>query len=261
MGSFRQVLAATDAQVAVERLARQNAFQEALNALEDQGIFALTWDDPCYPNRWLENLGVAAPPVLFYGGNCELLRSDTLGIVGSRDACAAALEFADSCAKQAVAMGLTVISGGARGIDRQAMEAALESEGACVGVLSDSLAAAVRATETTGVFQEGKACLCSPFSPSMGFSVGNAMGRNKLVYLHGKATIVASCNVGTGGTWTGAVEALRKGYGPVLVWSRPEAPAANQALIDQWGATPLERAEDLPEMLERAVPAQSSLFS
>ncbi len=43
---------------------------------------------------------------------------------------------------------------------------------------------------------------------------------------------------GSGGTWTGAVEALRGGWVPVLVRDEPGAPAGNRALIAQ-GATPI----------------------
>ena len=63
---------------------------------------------------------------------------------------------------------------------------------------------------------EGLATLVSPFEPSTGFSAGAAMARNKLIYALADVAVVVSSAVGEGGTWSGADEALKGGWVPVL---------------------------------------------
>ena len=53
-------------------------------------------------------------------------------------------------------------------------------------------------------------------APTTGFSVGTAMGRNKLIYGLAEFAVVVSNDHQTGGTWAGAVEALKGGWCPVL---------------------------------------------
>jgi len=45
------------------------------------------------------------------------------------------------------------------------------------------------------------------------------MGRNKLIYAMSTATLVVECEEGSGGTWAGAVEALRGRTAPVIAWT------------------------------------------
>jgi predicted Rossmann fold nucleotide-binding protein DprA/Smf involved in DNA uptake len=71
--------------------------------------------------------------------------------------------------------------------------------------------------------------LVSAVHPDAGFSVGNAMARNKLIYALSTVTYVAAVVEGQGGTWNGAVEALRHGYGRVAVNAEAQAAAALQA--------------------------------
>lgn len=84
----------------------------------------------------------------------------------------------------------------------------------------------------------GQAVLVSPYHPSAAFSAGAAMGRNKLVYALSDVAVVVSSADGSGGTWTGAVEALKGGWVPVLVRDEPGAPAGNRSLVGL-GAAPL----------------------
>ena len=78
------------------------------------------------------------------------------------------------------------------------------------------------------------------------------MGRNKLIYALADVAVVVSSAEGSGGTWTGAVEALKAGWVPVLVRDDADTamPAGNAALIGKGGAS--LRAEDLREALTAA---------
>jgi hypothetical protein len=59
--------------------------------------------------------------------------------------------------------------------------------------------------------------LLTPNLPTAGFSVGGAMGRNKIIYGLADFAVVVSSDFQTGGTWAGAVEALKGGWCPVFV--------------------------------------------
>lgn len=75
---------------------------------------------------------------------------------------------------------LPVISGGARGgVDQTSMNAVLESGGKSVGVLADSLLKKSLERSTRHAISDERLLLISPYNPSAGFNVGNAMGRNK----------------------------------------------------------------------------------
>ncbi|GIV02169.1 MAG: hypothetical protein KatS3mg015_0999 [Fimbriimonadales bacterium] len=222
------------------RLSDVDSVAARLAELEHHGIHAASEFDDLYPSRFFETLGDVRPPVLFWAGNPGLFNAPSVGVVGSRDVDDAGSEFAAAVARVAVENGLVVVSGGARGVDRIAMNAALEAGGRSLGFLADSLESAVR--KSRQILEEGVACLATPYTPSARFSVGNAMGRNKLIYGHAQVTVVVSASEGTGGTWAGAVEAIKKGYGVVAIRVGPDAPPGNRALLETLAPT---RQQDL----------------
>jgi hypothetical protein len=59
--------------------------------------------------------------------------------------------------------------------------------------------------------------LVSPFNPEAGFDVGNAMARNKYIYCLSDAAIVVATSKGSGGTWSGATENLKRNWAPLWV--------------------------------------------
>lgn len=214
-----------------------------LDDLGQSGVRVLTSLDEDYP-RSLDALGAAAPPCLSVVGDAALLSSALLGVVGSREVPEDAADAARGAAQAASAHGLGVVSGGARGVDRLAMQAALDAEGAAVGVLADSLLRTVRDAEVRRAVTDGRLCLCTPFKPSAPFSVGNAMGRNKMIYALSVATFVVAADLDQGGTWAGAAEALERAIAPVLVWVGDGAAPGNQALVER-GGVPVERVDAL----------------
>src|SRR5437773_5988014 len=69
-----------------------------------------------------------------------------------------------------------------------------------------------------------------------GFSVGAAMGRNKMIYGLADFAVVVSSDHQTGGTWAGAVEALKAGWCPVFVRDGKGVPKGNQELLKLGGS-------------------------
>ena len=113
--------------------------------------------------------------------------------------------------------------------------------------------------------EEGQLILLTPYAPAAGFSIGGAMGRNKLIYGLADFAVVVNSDYQTGGTWAGAAEALKAGWCPVFVREGAGVPKGNQGLIEL-GAEPLPAAElgaieDLPAWLRRrAKPVEADLF-
>ena len=210
----------------------------ALERLERQGFVPLTSFDEGYPTRLRQRLGDQAPPVLFAVGDRMLLSSEGIGIVGSRAVTEEGAEVARAVAARAAAEGLTVVSGGAKGVDHEAMSAAHTAGGKVVAYLADSLQRRVREPETRRAVAEGAVCLATPYGPSAGFSAGNAIGRNKLIFASARTTFVAAADLERGGTWAGATEALERGYGTVAVWIGPGAGPGNASLVER-GAIPV----------------------
>jgi predicted Rossmann fold nucleotide-binding protein DprA/Smf involved in DNA uptake len=214
----------------VTRLAAATSFAFALDDAEQSGLSLLAGTTAAYPSILTERLGAAAPPILYALGPPELLNAAALGIVGSRSVSEAGARVARAAAEAAVAHGYGVVSGGARGVDRTAMTAALAVGGPVVGVLADSLMRHARDPADRRAITDGALCLCSPYPPRAVFSAANAIGRNKLIYALSAATLVVECQPQTGGSWAGAVEALRRRTAPVAVWTGEGATDGNRAL-------------------------------
>jgi predicted Rossmann fold nucleotide-binding protein DprA/Smf involved in DNA uptake len=220
------------------------SFAFALEDQEQSGLRVVASVDDDYPAALVDRLGRGAPPLLYLVGDARLLATALLGVVGSREVAEGAADAARRAAGVAVAHGLGVVSGGAKGVDRLAMGASLDAGGHAVGVLADSLARTVRDAEIRRMIGEGRLCLCTPYKPTAGFSVPNAMGRNKLIYALSEATFVVAADLEQGGTWAGAVEALKAGTTPVVVWTGEDAGPGNSKLVDR-GAKAITRVDDL----------------
>lgn len=226
------------------RMGAGASFALELENAELAGLRVIGSVDDGYPVALVERLGRGAPPLLYVAGDPELLTRPLIGIVGSRQVDPAGAEAARDVARQAAAHGLGVVSGGAKGVDRLAMQAALGAGAPVACALADSLTRTVRDPEVRRAVTDGDLCLCTPYTPSAGFSVANAMGRNKIVYGLSRATVVIAADAGRGGTWAGAVEALRQRITPVLVWTGEGGGSGNAALLDL-EATPVDSADDL----------------
>jgi len=219
-----------------------------VDELSRKGIWTLTIADDTYPRSMIERLGDQAPPVLFGCGDAALMSTPGIGVVGSRDVSQAGADVAMAVAREAVSLGLPVVSGGARGIDQLAMNAAFQAGGGVVGVLADSLIGWIRKPDVLEALDAGKTCLISQQVPSAGFTPASAMGRNKLVYALSEATVVITSAEESGGTWAGAVEGIRAGNGTVLVW-REEGEGPGNASLEKLGGRSMTRVVDLASLI------------
>jgi predicted Rossmann fold nucleotide-binding protein DprA/Smf involved in DNA uptake len=245
---------------ALLRLMRIGEASSVLECYGRRGISAVCETDDTYPVAWKKRLGWAAPPLVFLAGAAKVLNLRAVGVVGSRDTAAGSLALARRAGRVVAGMEYAVVSGSARGVDSAAMEAALAAGGCAIGIVDHSLSASAIEGQWAKALGDGRLALASPNRPDAGFTVGGAMGRNKLIYGLAEVTLVVECRAGRGGTWTGAAEALRRRWGGVLVWMGSGASSSNGALADL-GATPLGDLEDLARALKGEEGAAGALFT
>jgi predicted Rossmann fold nucleotide-binding protein DprA/Smf involved in DNA uptake len=227
----------SDGKVTLERirhlLGRAGAFGLALEKWQRAGLWVLTRSDADYPARLKRHLKTDSPPVLFGCGNRNLLNRGGISVIGSRDASADDLAFTTGIGEAAAQQGLSIVSGGARGVDETAMQGALECEGTAVGVLSDSLLRSATSAKYRKALLANNLVLISSFYPEAGFDVGNAMARNKYIYCLSDAAVVISSSRGKGGTWNGAIENLKNRWVPLWVKPAQDKNSGNAELVRQ----------------------------
>lgn len=159
-----------------------------------------------------KNLGRRyAPPLLYTKGNTQLMHQPSVAIVGARAASPAALTFTENVAKSATTDKKVVVSGFARGVDQQALVSAVKHKGQSIIVLPQGIT-----TFQSGFkkyYQQiisGDVLVISTFYPNAPWSVGQAMARNPIIYgLASEIYVAESSN--KGGTWSGAIDGLKKG--------------------------------------------------
>lgn len=216
-------------------LSRAGNIAIELESLESKGINITTRAESNYPQRLKKILKKQSPPIIFYSGNLDLANSDGIAIVGSRNIDENGVTFTRKLASKSSSEGFTIISGGAKGVDSIAENTSLENNGNVVSIVSDSLSRKINERNTRNAILDGKLLVFSTVSPDARFSVYSAMDRNKYVYALSKYTVVVSSKENGGGTWTGAVENLKKNWVPLFVRSEKNAPTGNKKLIELGG--------------------------
>ena len=231
-------------------LARATVMAFALDELNQSGIVTLTAFDEGYPERLFEALGSRRPAILHAAGALELLDQPGVGVVGSRNVDQEGAQVAARLGRQAASLELPLISGAARGVDQIAMRAALQAGGTVVGIPAESLFRTLRPPDVRRAVHDGRTVICTPYAPQSPFTIGKAMGRNKLIYALSDVTVAVAASDNSGGTWSGATEALKGDYCRVAVWRGPGEGPGNEPL-ERMGALPLTDTSDLDNMLSR----------
>ena len=187
-----------------------NAFlaEQMLN----QGFEIIPITSPEYSKTLKTNLKATySPPVLYIKGNKKIMQEQSVAIVGSRAASEIALNFTDNIAKNASKDYKVVVSGFAKGVDKQALDSAIKYKGQSIIVLPQGIM-----TFTSGFKNyykqiiDGDVLVLSTFHPKAGWSTGLAMARNPIIYGLASEIYVAESSE-KGGTWSGVIDGLRKG--------------------------------------------------
>ncbi len=211
--------------------------------------------DHTYPRRWPAVLGSAAPPVVWVSD--ALPGGPLVGVVGSRRPSGDARRWLQDTCSALAALGLSLVSGGADGVDRLAASAFVLAGGP--GRAFEALPCGLgRRPGLDGVAR------LSAWAPDAPFSTGQAMARNSLVYAASACTVVVQPRLLCGGTWAGAVDALRRRLTHVVAWGPPGCPATDALVAlgaSRAPASPVEAAGLVSWVLATpSPPAQPALF-
>ena len=224
-----------DSKVTLTRLKRLldrgAALGIAVEKWERAGLWILTQFDREYPNRLKSRHDLRAPPFLVGCGSKRLLDKGGVAVVGSRNAREGELSYARKLAVAVSGYGKSIISGGARGVDLTAMEAALSANGTSVGVLADSLLTTSVSAKFRRYLSGGSLAFVSPFNPEARFNVGLAMARNRYIYCLSDCAVVVDSAKGKGGTWNGARENMKHNWVPIFVKPNGNHDSGNAELL------------------------------
>lgn len=202
--------------------------EELLN--QGYSIIPITSNE--YSQTLKTNLKYNAPIILYTKGNKQILQEKAIAIVGSRNANDRSLQFTDNVAKKASSEYKVVVSGFAKGVDKQALDSALNYKGQSIIVLPQGIT-----TFASGMKKyyrqiiEGDVLVLSVFHPKSPWSVDLAMARNSIIY--GLASeIYAAQSDDKGGTWSGVTDGLKKGRIVYVRMPEKNEKCANMTLIN-----------------------------
>lgn len=209
-----------------------NAF--LAESLYNQGYELIPITSPEYSKTLKENLKAAhAPALLYVKGNKQIMHEKSIAIVGSRNASEISLEFTDHIAKLASKEYKVVVSGFAKGVDKQALDSAILYKGQSIIVLPQGIMTFGSGFKTYyRQIVDGDVLVLSTFFPKSPWRAELAMARNPIIYGLADEIYVAESS-DKGGTWSGVVDGLRKNR--KIYVRKPEASenTANDLLIQK----------------------------
>jgi len=229
---------------------RREEVELLLGTLQDQGVaFTTLWHED-YPEilRGVPD----PPPVISLYGKFSASDARAVAIVGSRNASPRGLEIAEGFGRRLAAAGVTVVSGYAKGIDTAGHLGAVRGEGRTIMILSHGLNHfRLRDAGFESVdYLKAHGVILSEYFPTMTWTAGAAMARNRLVVGLAQAVLVVECGVKSG-TMDTAERTLQAGK-PLFVvaFQEPgEHAAGNVALLKQ-GAVPVRTFNELQTILQ-----------
>jgi DNA processing protein len=222
--------------------------------------FCLLRDSPAYPPRLRD---IPDPPSqLWLRGQRQALDGRAVAVVGSRRASPGALETARRLAAGLAGVGLTIVSGLARGCDAAAHRGALDAGGRTVAVLGSGLDV-IYPPEHGGLADEiaGRGAIVSELPPGSPPLPHHFRQRNRLISGLAIGVVVIEANERSGSLIT-AGYALAQGREVMVVPGTVHA-GRNRGghLLIRDGAALVENAEDVLAVLLHAMPPPAAVAS
>jgi predicted Rossmann fold nucleotide-binding protein DprA/Smf involved in DNA uptake len=200
--------------------------------LISEDVEIILFGTPDYPTTLSNNLGIKySPSLLYIKGNPQLFFKYKRAVVGCRNVNERGVEFTKRIAETSVRDNKVIVSGYARGVDRLALDTALEHDGSSIVVLPQGiLTFASGLKKLARYIASGRVVLVSTYPPQAGWSVGQAMGRNTYIYGLADEIFVAQAD-SKGGTWNGVLDGLKRGRKIFIRQTSPDERCANNELI------------------------------
>ena len=159
-------------------------------------------DDPFYPEKLKK---IPKPPLCLYTeGNLDLLNTNSIAIIGSRVASENGKKFAKKFATELSQIGLTIISGLARGIDTVAHAGSYNQVGKTIAVLGCGFNK-IYPPENLDLYKkilDNNGLVLSEYSPDTEAQSSNFINRNRIIsgLALGILVVEAKSKSGTGKT-------------------------------------------------------------
>ena len=211
-------------------------------------IRAAAWNDPLYPGQLKE---IVDPPLyLYHTGRMELAAGPCVALVGARRCSRYGLDMAWEVGQALSAAGVSIASGMALGIDRQAHLAGLSGSGSSVAVLGTGLDQVYPAANRD-VFEQlvEQGAVISEFAPGTRADQHTFPVRNRIISGLSLGVVVAEADLGSGSIITArlATEQGREVFAVPGLTTMPGYRGCHALLRD--GATLIRGAEDVLEAL------------
>ncbi len=227
-----------------------------LKRIADYGCHVLTQADAAYPELLKQ---IYDPPIVLYvKGELTAKDKNAVAMVGSRQTTHYGLEVARKLSYQLAYVGVTVVSGGARGIDTAAHQGALSAKGRTVAVLGTGINL-VFPPENAELFERVAAngAVITQFPMNRPADKQSFPIRNRIVAGMTLGTVVVEANLSSGALITSN---FANDYGRQIfaVPGRIDSPRSKgcHELIKK-GAKLCEGAEDILSEFEYLFPASN----
>jgi len=174
---WRDQLGLSDAEVTGLQRTRNRVSEgaELLAQLADQGVRAVTFAGPGYPQALTDALDpLHRPALLFLWGNLDLLTEPGVAILGDDNASAVVADFARQVAWLLAADDVNLVLQPGNPVGDAALAGVLEAEGMATVVVPQGLLSFQPGPELADRLERGRVLLLSPIEPSLGYEPGLA---------------------------------------------------------------------------------------
>jgi len=229
-----------------------------LKRISDFGCHVVIQDDPEYPEMLRQ---IYDPPIVLYVKGTLLPKDkNSVALVGSRMTTHYGIEVARKLAYQLAYIGVTVVSGGARGIDTAAHQGSLSAKGRTIAVLGTGINI-VFPPENLKLYEQivGNGAIITQFPFNRPADKQTFPIRNRIVAGMTLGTVVVEANLTSGALITSNF-ATEYGRQVFAVPGRIDSPRSKGChdLIKK-GAKLCEGAEDILSEFEYLFPATNRL--
>ncbi|MFS0867297.1 DNA-processing protein DprA [Microbacterium sp. 179-B 1A2 NHS] len=234
-------------------LPRLGTVDDAFRGAQRAGVRLLTAEDDEWPNA-LDDLGPHAPRCLWVRGDLGTLSSRTpaVALVGARAATGYGEHVAMEMAAELAGSGITVVSGGAYGIDGMAHRAAIAAGGRTLAFLAGGVDRAYPAghADLLARIAAGPGAVAAEVPCGTTPTKWRFLQRNRLIAAAAGATVVVEAGWRSGSLNTaGHAAALGRALGAVPGPVTSAASAGCHRLLREYDARCVTGADDVRELL------------
>jgi DNA processing protein len=221
---------------------------QAIEFIIRRNLKVIIWSDPEYPEK-LRHIN-SPPAIMYYRGDTSLLKNHSLAVVGSRKSSRYGLDMARQICLDISAAGMTIVSGFAYGIDRQAHLAAVDNPGSTIAVLGTGIDLIYPAmNKDLWVKIVDKGLILTEFFPGTKPDPGNFPFRNRIISGLSLGVLVVQSAIKSGSMITAklALDQNKEVFAVPGAVNMDNYDGCNQ-LIRQ-GAHLVQKADDILEVL------------